>query len=147
MLVTGVFLSMVFAPVQGANDRLQPLGLGLFHAGVEVYGIEPLGPSKSRFGVHFLMALRPLQTSLRWSFGGTMTEPEIPFTGIVAVKPRLDSEIQELESSCKLVAGKICQRCHAVNHQLAPSRYSWPTCNFRESISLGPISMSAEART
>jgi len=49
---------------KGANNKLQPLGLGLFHAGLEIYGVE-------------------------WSFGGTLLRPgEPPVTGIHPMQPR-----------------------------------------------------------
>lgn len=49
---------------KGANNTLHPLGLGLFHAGLEVYGVE-------------------------WSFGGALMPPgHLPVTGIHSMPPR-----------------------------------------------------------
>ena len=57
-----------------ANNKLQPLGLGLFHAGLELYGIELLG----------LLILGG--TCFRWSFGGT-PPGNPPITGIHPMSP------------------------------------------------------------
>ncbi|CAK9058733.1 unnamed protein product [Durusdinium trenchii] len=68
-----------------ANNTLHPLGLGLFHAGLEVYGVE-------------------------WSFGGCPLPPgALPYTGVSPMRPR----------SC-------------------------PCATYRESVSLGPIPISAQ---
>lgn len=49
---------------EGTNNTLHPLGLGLFHAGLEVYGVE-------------------------WSFGGAFVPPgHLPVTGIHSMPPR-----------------------------------------------------------